>query len=54
MKKYKKMFLAVTLSVLICAYYAVSSFAAGGTPATVLCEFAVKAVQAHGEELVLR
>ena len=33
MKNYNKMFLAVTLSVLICAYCAVSSFAAGGTGA---------------------
>lgn len=33
MKNYNKMFLAVTLSVLICAYYAVFSFAAGGTGA---------------------
>lgn len=33
MKNYNKMFLAVTLSVLICAYCAVSSFAAGSTGA---------------------
>lgn len=33
MKNYNKMFLAVTLSVLICAYCAVFSFAAGGTGA---------------------
>ena len=33
MKNYKKIFLAVTLSVLLCAYCAVSSFAAGSTGA---------------------
>lgn len=31
MKNYKKIFLAVTLSLLLCAYCAVSSFAVGGT-----------------------